>query len=70
MSFCDISRSLGSRMIAPAADPLRCRRSHGGSRRRAAGMGDAYSGHSGRVGMGRRMASKGAPTHESMAQGR
>lgn len=53
-------------MIAPAADRLRCRHSHGGSRRRAAGMGDAYSGHSGRVGM----ASKGAPTHESMAQGR
>lgn len=37
---------------------------------RAAGLGAGYSGHSGRVGMARRMAAAGAPTHEIMAQGR
>lgn len=37
---------------------------------RAAGLGAGYSGHSGRVGMARRMARAGAPTHEIMAQGR
>ena len=36
----------------------------------AAGLGSGYSGHSGRVGMARRMAAAGAPTHEIMAQGR
>ncbi len=36
---------------------------------RAAGLGAGYSGHSGRVGMARRMARAGAPTHEIMAQG-
>lgn len=36
----------------------------------AAGFGSGYSGHSGRVGMARRMAQAGAPTHEIMAQGR
>ena len=36
----------------------------------AAGMGPSYSGHSGRVGMARRMARAGAPTHEIIAQGR
>ena len=36
----------------------------------AAGLGAGYSGHSGRVGMARRMARAGAPTHEIMAQGR
>ena len=36
----------------------------------AAGLGGSYSGHSGRVGMARRMAKAGAPTHEIMAQGR
>ena len=35
-----------------------------------AGLGAAFSGHSGRVGMARRMALAGAPTHEIMAQGR
>ena len=37
---------------------------------RTAGMGAGFSGHSGRVGMARRMARAGAPTHEIMAQGR
>ena len=37
---------------------------------RTAGLGGGYSGHSGRVGMARRMAQAGAPTHEIMAQGR
>ena len=36
----------------------------------AAGLGAFFSGHSGRVGMARRMAKAGAPTHEIMAQGR
>ena len=36
----------------------------------AAGLGRGFSGHSGRVGMARRMAAAGAPTHEIMAQGR
>ena len=36
----------------------------------AAGLGSRFSGHSGRVGMARRMASAGAPTHEIQAQGR
>ena len=36
----------------------------------AAGLGLNFSGHSGRVGMARRMAKAGAPTHEIMAQGR
>ena len=36
----------------------------------AAGMGPSYSGHSGRVGMARRMARAGAPAHEIIAQGR
>lgn len=36
----------------------------------AAALGSNYSGHSGRVGMARRMAAAGAPTHEIMAQGR
>ena len=36
----------------------------------AAGLGPGFSGHSGRVGMARRMAAAGAPTHEIMAQGR
>ena len=35
-----------------------------------AGLGQGFSGHSGRVGMCRRMAAAGAPTHEIMAQGR
>ena len=35
-----------------------------------AGLGLGFSGHSGRVGMARRMAAAGAPTQESMAQGR
>ena len=35
-----------------------------------AGLGLGFSGHSGRVGMARRMAAAGAPTHEIMAQGR
>ena len=35
-----------------------------------AGLGTGLSGHSGRVGMARRMAEAGAPTHEIMAQGR
>ncbi|MDE0142855.1 MAG: tyrosine-type recombinase/integrase [Caldilineaceae bacterium] len=35
-----------------------------------AGLGPGFSGHSGRVGMARRMAAAGAPTHEIMAQGR
>ncbi|MDE0199202.1 MAG: hypothetical protein OXK78_13470, partial [Caldilineaceae bacterium] len=35
-----------------------------------AGLGQGFSGHSGRVGMARRMAAAGAPTHEIMAQGR
>ena len=39
---------------------------------RAAGLADweSFSGHSGRVGMARRMAQKGAPTHEIECQGR
>ena len=37
---------------------------------KTAGLGTGYSGHSGRVGMARRMARAGAPTHEIMAQGR
>ena len=37
---------------------------------RATGLGAGYSGHSGRVGMARRMTQAGAPTHEIMAQGR
>ena len=36
----------------------------------AAGLGSGFSGHSGRVGMARRMGAAGAPTHEIMAQGR
>ena len=36
----------------------------------AAALGTGFSGHSGRVGMARRMAKAGAPTHEIMAQGR
>ena len=35
-----------------------------------AGLGLGFSGHSGRVGMARRMVAAGAPTHEIMAQGR
>ncbi len=35
-----------------------------------AGLGQSFSGHSGRVGMARRMAAAGAPKHEIMAQGR
>ena len=35
-----------------------------------AGLGSGFSGHSARVGMARRMAASGAPTHEIMAQGR
>ena len=39
---------------------------------KAAGLADweLFSGHSGRVGMARRMAQKGAPTHEIERQGR
>ena len=37
---------------------------------RAAGLGDAYSGHSGRVGMARRMVSAGAPVAAVIRQGR
>ena len=37
---------------------------------KVAGLGSGFSGHSGRVGMARRMAKTGAPTHEIMAQGR
>ena len=39
---------------------------------RAAGLADweFFSGHSGRVGMARRMAHNGAPTHEIERQGR
>ena len=37
---------------------------------KAAARAAGYSGHSGRVGMARRMARAGAPTHEIMAQGR
>ena len=39
---------------------------------RAAGLADweFFSGHSGRVGMARRMAQNGAPTHEIERQGR
>ena len=33
----------------------------------SAGLGSGFSGHSGRVGMARRMAAAGAPTHEIMA---
>ena len=36
----------------------------------AAGLGDAYSGHSGRVGMARRMVSAGAPVAAVIRQGR
>ena len=36
----------------------------------AAGPGSGFSGHSGRVGMARRMAAAGAPTHGIMVQGR
>ena len=36
----------------------------------AAGLRMNFSGHSGRVGMARRMAKAGAPMHEIMAQGR
>ena len=35
-----------------------------------AGLGPGFSGHRGRVGMARRMARAGAPTHEIMEQGR
>ena len=38
--------------------------------RAAAGLGSGFSGHSGRVGMARRMAAAAAPTHGIMAQGR
>ena len=39
---------------------------------KAAGLADweSFSGHSGRVGMARRMAQNGAPTHEIERQGR
>lgn len=37
---------------------------------RAAGIGDGFSGHSGRVGLARRMTAAGAPTHSIMKQGR
>ena len=37
---------------------------------RAAGLGDAYSGHSGRVGMARRMVAAGAPVAAVIRQGR
>ncbi|MDE0206390.1 MAG: tyrosine-type recombinase/integrase [Candidatus Tectomicrobia bacterium] len=37
---------------------------------KAAAWAAGYSGHSGRVGMARRIARAGAPTHEIMAQGR
>ena len=36
----------------------------------AAGLGSGFAGHSGRVGMARRMAAAGAPTHGIMVQGR
>ena len=38
--------------------------------RDAAGLGSGFAGHSGRVGMTRRMAAAGAPTHGIMVQGR
>ena len=50
-----------------AADP-RARRVKAAAR--AAGLGDAYSGHSGRVGMARRMVSAGAPVAAVIRQGR
>ena len=37
---------------------------------RAAGLGDGFSGHSGRVGMARRMVARGAPTAAVIRQGR
>ena len=37
---------------------------------RAAGLGDGFSGHSGRVGMARRMVGNGAPTAAVQRQGR
>ena len=37
---------------------------------RAAGLGEGFSGHSGRVGMARRMSARGASTHAVMKQGR
>ena len=37
---------------------------------RAAGLGEGYSGHSGRVGLARRMTAKGAPTAAVQLQGR
>ena len=37
--------------------------------RDAAGLGSGFAGHSGRVGMARRMAAAGAPAHGIMAQG-
>ena len=36
----------------------------------AAGLGEGFSGHSGRVGLARRMTAKGAPTADVMRQGR
>ena len=36
----------------------------------AAGLGGGFSGHSGRVGMARRMTSNGAPVEVTMNQGR
>ena len=46
------------------------RRAASAPRPRRPGWGRVFSGHSGRVGMARRMAAAGAPTHEIMAQGR
>ena len=37
---------------------------------RAAGLGDAFSGHSGRIGMARRVVAAGAPTAAVLHQGR
>ena len=65
------------RLAAPRAAPsARLRYGHPRAREgviaKAAGLAnwEFFSGHSGRVGMARRMAQNGAPTHEFECQGR
>ena len=58
----------GSASVFGLSAPSIARRIHAAAA--LAGLGSGFSGHSGRVGMARRMAAAGAPTHEIMAQGR
>ena len=69
-SACAALKEIAWKALA-SAPPSPARAKFDAADRKAfAGSAFGYSGHSGRIGMARRMARVGAPTHEIMAQGR